>query len=175
MLAVYMTMIDSEEDKATFKMLYEQYLNLMLHTAYQILGNQEDAEDAVSEAFIRIAKNFSKFNGEVCPKTANQFVIIVRNIAIDIYRKNKKKDEISFVDDIEVKNSNDNVSEELEFALSLLSRPEKDILYLYYIYGCTVKEISKLFAISQAAAYKRIQRAKSHLKEILEESKYEQV
>lgn len=178
MLAVCMTMIDNEQDKETFKMLYEQYLNLMLYTAYQILGNQEDAEDAVSEAFIRIAKNFSKFNGEVCPKTANQFVIIVRNIAIDIYRKNKKKIEIPFADfsdEVEVQSLDQNSGDELEAAISSLSQPEKDILYLYYIYGSPMKDISKFFDISQDAAYKRIQRAKSHLKEILEESKYEQV
>ena len=94
MLMVCMAMIDNSEDKTTFKKLYDEYLNLMLYTAYNILGNQQDAEDAVSEAFLRIAKNFSKLEKTICPKTANQFVIIVRNISIDIYRKNKRKKEI---------------------------------------------------------------------------------
>ena len=59
-------------------------------------------------------------------------------------------------------------SSDLVSALSNLNQSEKDILYMYYIYGRTIKDISKLFDISEAAVYKRIQRAKSHLKEILE-------
>lgn len=170
-----MTLIDNEEDKTAFKKLYDKYVNLMLYTSYQILGNREDAEDAVSEAFLRIAKNFSKFEKSICPKTANQFVIIVRNISIDIYRKNKKKTEIPFDDDIDVKieSFEENELSEIETALSKLSQPEKDILYMYYIYDSSIKDISKLFDVSEAAAYKRIQRAKSNLKKILETDKFE--
>lgn len=170
MFELCMAMIDNEEDKTVFKKLYEKYVNLMLYTAYQILGNQEDAEDAVSEAFLRIAKNFSRFEKKICPKTANQFVIIVRNISIDIYRKNKKKTEIPFEEDIDIniKTFDENEPSEIEEALSRLSQNEKDILYMYYIYDTPIKDISKLFEISEAAAYKRIQRAKSSLKKILE-------
>ncbi len=168
MLMVCMAMIDNSEDKTIFKKLYDEYLNLMLYTAYNILGNQQDAEDAVSEAFLRIAKNFSKLEKTICPKTANQFVIIVRNISIDIYRKNKRKKEIPFQEDMNLKYDDKSESSDLESALSNLNQSEKDILYMYYIYGRTIKDISKLFDISEAAVYKRIQRAKSHLKEILE-------
>lgn len=168
MFMVCMAMIDNNEDKTIFKKLYDKYLNLMLYTAYNILGNQQDAEDAVSEAFLRIAKNFSKVEKTICSKTANQFVIIVRNVSIDIYRKNKKKKEIPFQADMELKPTDNTESSDLESALSNLNQNEKDILYMYYIYGRSTKDISKLFDISEAAVYKRIQRAKSHLKKILE-------
>ncbi len=168
MFMVCMTMIDNDEDKTIFKKLYDKYLNLMLYTAYNILGNQQDAEDAVSEAFLRIAKNFSKVEKTICPKTANQFVIIVRNVSIDIYRKNKKKKEIPFQDDLDLKTFDKTESSDLESALSNLNQNEKDILYMYYIYGRSTKDISKLFEISEDAVHKRIQRAKSHLKKILE-------
>ena len=168
MLMVCMAMIDNSEDKTIFKKLYDEYLNLMLYTAYNILGNQQDAEDAVSEAFLRIAKNFSKLEKTICPKTANQFVIIVRNISIDIYRKNKRKKEIPFQEDMNLKYDDKSESSDLESALSNLNQSEKDILYMYYIYGRSTKDISKLFEISEDAVHKRIQRAKSHLKKILE-------
>lgn len=171
MLAIYLSMIDSQEDKTIFKRLYDKYVNLMFHTAYKILGNQQDAEDAVSEAFLRIAKNFSKIEKNICPKTANQFVIIVRNISIDIYRKNKRKKAISLYDNLEITSNNDNIeSNNIEMFLSGLNQSDKDILYMYYIYQMSIKDIKKLFEISEAAAYKRLQRAKSHLKKIVDES-----
>ena len=86
-----MPLLKSYEDEEAFERLYHQYLKLMLYTAYQILQNSEDAEDAVQTAFLRIATHFSSVEKNICPKTANQFVIIVRNIAIDMYRKKKRK------------------------------------------------------------------------------------
>ena len=58
MLNIFLSLIDSDEDKAKFSNLYEQYKNLMFYIARDILKDEHLAEDAVQEAFIRIAKNF---------------------------------------------------------------------------------------------------------------------
>lgn len=39
----------------------------MYGAAFEILKNQQDAEDALQEAFISIAKNFSKISEIKCP------------------------------------------------------------------------------------------------------------
>ena len=58
MLCINMSFSDIE-DENIFERLYYKYRNLMYTVAFDILHNTSDAEDAVSEAFLRIAKNFS--------------------------------------------------------------------------------------------------------------------
>lgn len=56
MIAMYMSFIDSEDDREKFEIIYHEYRKRMVSVAYSILHNSEDAEDAVHETFIRIAK-----------------------------------------------------------------------------------------------------------------------
>lgn len=161
-----MPLLKSYEEEEAFARLYHQYVKLMLHTAYQILQNREDAEDAVQTAFLRIAKHFSSVEKQPCPKTANQFVIIVRNIAIDMYRKKKREAAAPL--------SEETVSEDfrantLEEAMQALPQEMRDILYLHHIYGLSVREIARLLGLTQDAVYKRLQRAAARLRKIMEE------
>lgn len=174
MLAMYLSMLDSKEDKDSFEILYKEYVKLMYKVALDILNSQEDAEDAVSEAFVRIAKNFQIVHKFVCPKTANQFVIIVRNVSIDMYRKNKQLSENIYFDEEVLDSYFDGFEQSnLKHSIEKLNDSDKDILYLHYIYGYELNEISDLLEVSKTAVYKRLQRAKQNLKQILEEDKYD--
>lgn len=59
-MLLYLQMIEEPEDKHKFQQVHDRYLGLMLHAARRVLGNAQDAEDAVQEAFSAIAKNISK-------------------------------------------------------------------------------------------------------------------
>ena len=61
---IYLMMIDAEEDKQKFAILYETYRHLMMKVALNVLKDTFLAEDAVHEAFIKIAKNMEKI-GEI--------------------------------------------------------------------------------------------------------------
>ncbi len=52
MLAFYMAFIDDEDDREKFEIIYNEYRKRMVSTAYSILRNHEDAEDAVHDTFI---------------------------------------------------------------------------------------------------------------------------
>lgn len=161
-----MPLLKRYEDEEAFERLYRQYVKLMLHTAYQILQNSEDAEDAVQTAFLRIAEHFSSVEKNICPKTANQFVMIVRNIAIDIYRKKKREHALPLLEETV---SEDFHADSLDEAMQALPQEMRDILYLHHIYGLSVKEIAKLLGLKQDAVYKRLQRAAARLKKMMEE------
>lgn len=60
MVALYLSLIDKQEEKNRFEELYYRYRNLMYYIAYQVLHQDRDSEDAVQEAFFRIAKNMDK-------------------------------------------------------------------------------------------------------------------
>ncbi|MBQ8922126.1 MAG: sigma-70 family RNA polymerase sigma factor [Oscillospiraceae bacterium] len=161
-----MPLLKSYEDEEAFERLYRQYVRLMLQTAYQILHNKQDAEDAVQTAFLRIATHFSGVEKNICPKTANQFVIIVRNIAIDIYRKKKREVSAPLLEETV---SEDFHANTLDEAMQALPQSMRDILYLHHIYGLSVKEIAKLLGLKTDAVYKRLQRAAARLRQIMEE------
>lgn len=55
----FLMLIDSETDREKFKKLYEAYQKKMLYVAYQILNNQQDAEDVVQDSFLAIARHIS--------------------------------------------------------------------------------------------------------------------
>lgn len=59
-MMIYLQMIDSPEDRSKFEQIYMEYRSMMFHMANRILTNEQDAEDAVHEAFLKIAENIEK-------------------------------------------------------------------------------------------------------------------
>ena len=60
MLPIYMALIDDEEDKSDFENIVNKYERKLYREAFKILNSHELAEEAVWEAFYRIAENFKK-------------------------------------------------------------------------------------------------------------------
>jgi len=173
MINIYLSALETAEDKSEFEDLYIKYKQRMYDVAYNILHNVEDSEDAVHNAFLKIADNFEKIKIFSCQELQSYIVIIVRNISINIYRKNKKNSErlAEFDDNQPTVNVNffENIDrDELIQEISSLPFIYKDILFLYYINQYTTKEISKMLDISIDAVWKRIERAKKLLKQELE-------
>lgn len=49
MLSVYLSMIDTQQDRDKFERLFHQYERCLKYTAQNILGDEHLAEDAVQE------------------------------------------------------------------------------------------------------------------------------
>lgn len=60
MLAIYLTLIDNEDDKKSFEDLYNQNRSKAYAIAFNILKNKALAEEACSEAFLVSQKVFKK-------------------------------------------------------------------------------------------------------------------
>ena len=65
MLAFYMAFIDDEDDREKFEIIYNVYRKRMVSTAYSLLRNHEDAEDAVHDTFIKIARNMNSIGDQL--------------------------------------------------------------------------------------------------------------
>ena len=76
MINIYLSILETAEDKIKFGNFYTKYKHKMYAVAYNILHNVEDSEDAVHEAFILIADNFEKIKNFSCQDSALWFVII---------------------------------------------------------------------------------------------------
>jgi RNA polymerase sigma-70 factor (ECF subfamily) len=156
MIAVYLSMLEDIEDKKRFESLYLLYRQHMYAVAYKILNNVYDAEDAVHQAFLRIADNFEKIDNINCPKTKAYIVIIVKNISIDIYKQNKKHSTNNISIDTEEGNTinDDKFFNEVDYnmlvnKIGCLPDIYKDVLYLKYIQGYDNKEIGNLLGLSK--------------------------
>lgn len=174
MLQLYLTLIDTEEDKNRFIFFYNQYRKLMFYIAKEILKDDHLSEDAVQEAFLRIAKNFHKIGDIKSHETKAFAVIITRNVAIDFYNKEKKITEISqHLSEITYTNEetlfSDVSYEQLIDYILELPKNYRDVLYLNLVYDYSFNEIGKLLAITAENARKRAQRGKSILQEKIKE------
>ena len=180
MLAFYLSLIDSEEDKNKFQMIHDMYRNSMLYTALDILKDNYLAEDAVQESFLQIAKNIKNIRTDTQKETKAYVITITRNCSIRMARKNSKyilmpeKDTIEeiVVDtvDYESKVVSLVMYEEVKKALKMLDEKYVTPLVLQE-QGYKISEISLALDISESAVKMRISRAKKMIYELLEAKK----
>lgn len=166
---VYMMLIDSPEEQSKFEKVYLQYKGLMYYVAYDILGNEQDAEDAVHNAFVKIAENIQKIDKPICPKTKNFVVTIVEHKAIDLYRANRKRRTVEYLDEVGGICVDGQELHGLACCMAKLPPRYRQILLLKYHHGFTCREIAKQLDMTEANAIKLDQRAKNKLLKICEE------
>lgn len=171
-MLLYLQMVETEEERDLIELFYNAYKRKMMRVAISILHNDSDAEEAVHQSFLRLCNNSSLIPKEICHKTEGFFVLIVRNIAIDLYRKQKKNQIISydeeFVDITSADTVEDTVFERLsqeKIAAMIVGLPQKynECLILKYYYGHSDKDCAKLLGTNPEALRKRLERARKLL------------
>lgn len=90
MLALYLTLIDDEDDKKSFEDLYNQNKSKAYAIAFNILKNKALAEEVCSEAFFSLAKSFQKIRNFEPHKLDYYIVITVRNTSLNLLKKRKR-------------------------------------------------------------------------------------
>ena len=168
-MLIYLQMIESEEEKSKFVQIYEAYRTLAYHTAYLYLKNAEDAEDAVHHAFEKVARNIKKVDPP-CPKTKGFIVTIVENRAIDLLRARSRHPMAEFSEELfpaPVSFHGDNLLEQCILQLPTLQR---QVVWLKYVDGYSLREIAGMLHISLPWAQKLDQRAKKKLEILYREA-----
>ncbi len=173
---MFFAAIQNEQDKTKVERLYYQYRHLMYREAAFIAGNAQDAEDAVSESFIRIINNLHKIDENNDARTRTFLVIICRNVAKDVF---KKKVHTAEYDDETYEHQNGSanlddiiISKETfahaKEAIKSLDAKYQDVLLLKRVYGFSREEIAKIFGITVETVKKRLVRANQMILKQLE-------
>ena len=81
-------------DSAAFRTLFEKYHRRAFAVAMGVLKNQDDALDAVQEAFVKVHKNIHKFQGSSSFYT--WLYRIVMNVSIDHVRRTNRRKSLDF-------------------------------------------------------------------------------
>lgn len=168
-MLIYLQMIDTPEEKSKFEEIYLEYRNLMFYVANQILHNEQDAEDTVHQAFVKIAENIEKIEEAVSPKTKNYVAIIAENQAIDLYRKKKRQTVVELNDEVAGIATEYDGDNTLVRCILKLSGKYRQVILLKYYHGYSVEEISVMLGISKTNATKLTQRAKKKLYDLCRE------
>ena len=87
----YLLLLDTDQERDFFQMLYDRYKNDMYYTAYRILQNRADAEDIVHETFLTLTENLVKIMGDPPQKNRNYILTIVKNKCYNLYKKKKRE------------------------------------------------------------------------------------
>ena len=163
----------AEKDK--FELLYNRWKKLMLSKSYDILREYDLAQDAVSEAFIRVYKNLRKIDDPESGQTAAFLVMIVRNVSFTILKKQKKSGGADFAeiepraDDFDLEQSvlSKQSAQELLNIIDGLSEDLKTPFLMKYAYEFSLKEIGGTLGITENNAAVRIHRARVKLAEMI--------
>lgn len=162
----------SPEERDRFEYLYHKYKNLCLKKAYEILRDYALAEDAVSEAYLRVYKNLHKIEDPDSGRAAAFLVTITRNVALTMRSKEKKNLE-------ELDEEQQDPFELEEFALSqefaqgayqLLEQVGEElrsVFILKFAYDMSHREIARALNISENNVGVRLHRAKKKLADLL--------
>jgi len=164
--------------KEIVEQYYNNYKNLMFSVAYKVLGNNTDAEDAVSEALIGICKLDTRLPVPTSHSAKILAIVLAERKAIDIYRKRKQYDQISIDEDsylldnmqIEYYDQRSHCdSSPLTEALNKLPPTYRNMLLLKYKCGFSVSDISKITNKTTDNVRKTILRAKNKLFKLINE------
>jgi RNA polymerase sigma-70 factor, ECF subfamily len=150
--------------------LYHKYSRDMLYTAVDIVRDFSQAEDIVHIAFIKIMKHIEKISIIPDDEVKGYIICIVKNLAVDILRKNKK---IVPYDEYEIADENEESVENMvifNLELDFVKRKLKEMddkyslpLILKYTLGFSHAEIADLLSLSVEDARVRCHRGRRRL------------
>ncbi len=154
--------------------LYELYEQPMYRIAFAVLKRTEPAEDAVSEAFLRLIKHIGRIGDPESEQTKRYVVKVIKSTSITQYRKQKRfLEREPYADEelLRVSDPSQSVEEMVIGAgkelLAGLSEPERELVEMRCVSGLSWKETAERLDITETAARKRFERAKKHLGNLL--------
>lgn len=184
MVQLYLSEIIDSQDQEKFEKIYRHYEQKMFSVAYGILRNVQDAEDAVQDAFEALAGNLSRIDGQdvYSRETWAYLMVIVKNKAIHIYNKNKKRKEAAAGDfnlleeladefqDIEGKIEQKTFANAIAHMVLELPERCRMVLYLHYYNDMSYVEIGRMLGMTESNARQIARRARKMMeKKIVEQ------
>jgi RNA polymerase sigma-70 factor (ECF subfamily) len=160
-------------DKETFRMLVEQYRNVLFGTAYLIMRDRGLAEDVAQEALVKIWKQLPSLRS---PNSAKAWMvrIVVNEVKQQVRKKRVPIASLEQVSEImgkpnatEMALIRDEERKALKQALDKLPSEQREAIVLRYFSDLTVPEIAGVMNQGEGTIKSRLSRALDRLREIL--------
>lgn len=163
-----------DEMQSSFSEIYIKYHKIMLYVAYKVSGNQEQAEDAVQNAFIKMLKDPERILRIPTDELRPYLIVVSENAARSILRQRKYIDDrpLEETDFPEEQNPEDIALSRINGS-NLFTMPElppqfRDVIILKYYYDMDTRTIAQTLDISESNVRARLLRARNLLRKMLE-------
>ena len=176
-------------DTEAFSDLVLKYEGKFINYAFRMLRNEDAAQDAAQEAFLRAYRKINTFNGNSAFST--WLYTILNNICLDIIRKKKRTGEETHVSINQESNEDDEYELQIEDtsagpyeslqkktayealykALDELTEEHREVLVMRDLNGLEYDQIAKITNTTLGTVKSRISRARLNLRKILEKDK----
>lgn len=173
MIAMFLNLLDTQEEKDKFKLLYDEYKNLLYWIAIKKTNNIDDAEECVQETFFYVARHFEKIGDIKSKRTKGYLSAIVTGFAVDVYNNSLKFSLVPFGNDLTAVEEEKSFDEFSSFELfetfeKFVDEESRIFFYLKYIYGYKSREISEIYNVKDSYVRKKLQLTRQKLKKNLE-------
>ncbi|MFQ5822683.1 MAG: RNA polymerase sigma factor [bacterium] len=171
-------------DQDAFKKLFEQYHKRVLHLAFRLCSNIQDAQDITQDVFLKVYKEISNFQAG-----SNFFTWLYRitvNLYLDKSRKRKRREKYqakAYFDSskdvlsktvLEQRSNalNQQILQEelqhlLQLALNQIKPKLRTVIVLRDIEGLSYGEVAQIVGCSEGTISSRLNRGRKKLKHIL--------
>lgn len=172
---IILLVFETRSEQSKFEYLYNRYKDLLFYKAWEILHDHMLAEDAVSEAYLRIYRNLHKIEGVDSPRSIAFMATIAKNCALSILKKNRfELAEEALEDsadpyDLETEVFEGISAEEVYALLGGLDEELRNIFVLKYAYDLPHSEIAAQMGLTENNVTVKLHRTKKRLKKLLVE------
>ncbi|MCI5620748.1 MAG: RNA polymerase sigma factor [Lachnospiraceae bacterium] len=171
--------MDTPEEKLDFVQIYRKNYKKMYYVAYRMLGSKEEAEDAVQDAFVKLADRFSRYRRLPEDKMCALCITILRNQSIDRIRQNRHLADTDVEElllywaderpDAQQLVEQGELSASVKSALAQLPEVMKLTLELKYYQEYSNQEIARILNVPVKTVEMRLYRGKKRLEVLLHE------
>lgn len=178
MVSGALAILKSEAQRNEMSVFYEKNKNRLLSIALKILQNEEEAEDSVQDAFLKIADKPDTFFSLDDTKRIVYFCAVVKNASVDKYNKRKKVQTEPLTDDLVYQNDTEllentlfnNIShkELIEFIRSL-PKLQQNVLVMTRLSKLSISETAQQLNVSEKVVNQRLYLARKAIKKFIYE------
>ncbi len=170
----------AEGESAALRELVRRHQAPLYRFLYRLMGSEEDAEEAVSDVFVRAWRNAARFQYRA--KVGTWLYRIAVNIARDAHSRKKARPREVWIEANEVRHLSSGSAEDdavknvhraevsvvLKRALEHLSSDDRLILVMYYLEEAEYSEIQAVTGLSYPVLKTRLARARKRLRHWME-------
>ena len=144
---------------------FEQFVaterGMLVRLAMNILHHPEDADDAVAEALCKAWERREQLRSP--DKMRSWVAKITVNTALSMIQKRKREELVESMDDYPTNEASGYPHSGIWHEIESLAEQDRTLVYLYYIYGFSQKEISAILNIPTGTVKSRLYAARQKL------------
>jgi RNA polymerase sigma-70 factor (ECF subfamily) len=156
------------QDVRAFEQLYEMHGARLKSIAYHIVGNRQDAEDAVQETFLKLYRAIQGFQGQ--SSIGTWLCRIAINVCYDLTRKRRRETEAP-AEERSAGNHQVTLRVALQDALRRINPRHRMVFLLFEVEGLRHAEIASILEVPEGTSKAWLFEAKKELKRLLTETR----